>query len=364
MKQPAGIYIHVPFCAKKCPYCDFYSRGFTVADAERYTEAVCRNLHQLPEKLPADTVYFGGGTPSLLPASALERMLDAVQARCSLAADAEITLEVNPLTATLRNLAAWKQTGINRLSFGIQSFQPDVLRILGRRHTPEQGRDAVQRAKDCGFENLSIDLMLGLSQQNAAVWQADLDAAIALQVPHISSYLLKIEEATPFGASPPEMLDDEQSADRWMQMHDTLTNAGFLHYEISNFAKAGYESRHNCKYWQLIPYYGIGPAAHSCHGGVRYAVPRDLDVFCQAAVQPTEITEPYAETESERIMLGLRMASGIRPADVPQSRDRLLRNAKPLIPQYLLCEADTLWMTPEGWLVSNAVLAHLLNGIT
>lgn len=364
MKQPAGIYIHVPFCAQKCPYCDFYSRRFTASDAERYTEAVCRNLRRLPENLPADTVYFGGGTPSLLPAAALYRMLDAVQARCSLSADAEITLEVNPLTATEQNLTAWKQAGINRLSFGIQSFQPDVLCILGRRHTPEQGRAAVHRAQEIGFENLSIDLMLGLSQQNVTVWQADLDAAIALQVPHISSYLLKIEEATPFGASPPEMLDDEQSADRWLQMHNTLTDAGFLHYEISNFAKQGYESRHNCKYWQLAPYYGIGPAAHSCYGGVRYAVPRDLDAFCLAAVQPTVITEPHAETESERIMLGLRMASGIRLTDVPQSRDRLLRNAKPLIPQYLLCEADTLWMTPEGWLVSNAVLAHLLNGIT
>ncbi|MBQ6039762.1 MAG: radical SAM family heme chaperone HemW [Oscillospiraceae bacterium] len=363
MIQPAGIYIHVPFCAQKCPYCDFYSGRYTKTDAERFTEAVCRNLTQLPEQLKADTVYFGGGTPSLLPAESLARMLSAVRARCVLAADAEITLEANPLTVTEQNLAAWLEAGINRLSLGVQSFQPDVLRMLGRRHTPQQAQNAVLRAAAAGFRNLSIDLMCGLDIQTAACWQADLAEAAALPVTHISSYLLKIEPQTPFGQQPPALADSDDTADRWLQMHDFLTAQGFRHYEISNYAKPGYESRHNCKYWQLVPYYGIGPAAHSCYDGKRYAVPRDLAAFCNAETQPAECTEPNACTESERIMLGLRLAEGIAFADVPASRDLLLHRAKPLIPQYLIYENDRLRMTPEGWLVSNAVLVRLLDGL-
>ena len=363
MIQQAGIYIHVPFCAQKCPYCDFYSGRYTKAAAERFTEAVCRNLAQLPEQLKADTVYFGGGTPSLLPADALERILSVIRGRCALAADAEITLEANPLTVTDRNLKAWLQTGINRLSLGVQSFQADVLEILGRKHTPQQARDAVLRAAKAGFRNLSIDLMCGLHIQTVKHWQDDLAEAAALPVTHISSYLLKIEPHTPFRQNPPPLADPDDSADRWLQMHDYLTAQGFRHYEISNFAKPGSESRHNCKYWLLQPYYGIGPAAHSCFDGKRWAVPRDLDAFCDAQTQPAECTEPNACTESEHIMLGLRLAEGIALDDVPASRELLLRRAKPMIPQFMIHENDRLRMTPEGWLVSNAVLVRLLDGL-
>lgn len=363
MNQQAGIYIHVPFCAQKCPYCDFYSGHYTKADAERYADALCRNLAQLPEQLAADTVYFGGGTPSLLPADVLDRMLSVIRERCVLAANAEITLEANPLTVTQRNLTAWLQTGINRLSLGVQSFQPDVLQILGRRHTPQQATAAVLRAAEAGFRNLSLDLMCGLDIQTAECWQADLAEAAALPVTHISSYLLKIEPQTPFGQHPPSLADPDDTADRWLRMHHFLTAQGFLHYEISNFAKPGFESRHNCKYWKLMPYYGFGPAAHSCFDGKRYAVPRDLEAFCSAPLQQAECTEPNACTESERIMLGLRLADGILLSDIPASREQLLRRAKPLIPQYLIHENDCLRMTPEGWLVSNAVLVRLLDGL-
>ena len=364
MNAPAGIYIHVPFCAQKCPYCNFYSDAYTAEKSGRYTDAVCRNLNALPEHLSADTVYFGGGTPSLLPEQMLGRMLDTVRQRCDLSADAEITLEVNPLTATDKKLREWMRIGINRLSFGIQSFQPDVLRILGRRHTPEQGIAAVQRACNAGFRNLSIDLMLGLTGQTEAVWQAELEQAAALPVTHISSYLLKIEPDTPFGKEPPQTQDDDTSADRWMQMHEILTKSGFSHYEISNFAKPGFESRHNCKYWRLHPYYGIGPAAHSCYGGVRYAVPQDLEMFCNAPLQNAEVTEPHADTDAERVMLGLRLREGIDLSVLSAGRDILLRNAKPMMPRLLRLEHDRLYMTPDGWLVSNAVLVRLLSGIS
>ena len=364
MSTPAGIYIHVPFCAQKCPYCDFYSGSYTFDKAERYAEAVCRNLTALPEHLPADTVYFGGGTPSLLRTDALERMLDTIRKHCELSADAEITIEVNPLTATPAKLADWLRTGINRISIGIQSFQPDVLRILGRRHTPEQGKSAVLRAYEAGFRNISIDLMLGLARQTESVWQNELKQAASLPVTHISSYLLKIEENTPFGTDPPDIQDDDTSADRYLQMDALLTAKGFRHYEISNFAKPGYESRHNCKYWRLQPYYGIGPAAHSCYGGVRYAVPRDLELFCSTAVQPMDVTEPHAGTDTERVMLGLRLAEGIDLSNLPDRRERLIRNAAPLIPHLLRLDGDRLSMTPQGWLVSNAVLVRLLSGIS
>ena len=363
MKPPAGIYIHVPFCAQKCPYCDFYSGRYTREAAERYTAAVIRNIAALPEHLDADTVYFGGGTPSLMPETMLADILGALRKHCNLTEDTETTLEVNPLTVTAEKLRAWKSIGINRLSMGIQSFQPEILRILGRRHTPEKGIAAVMLAHDAGFRNISIDLMLGPEQQTESVWQADLETAAALPVKHISAYLLKIEPGTPFGSDPPDLLDDDVSADRWMQMHDVLTASGFRHYEISNFAKPGSESRHNCKYWKLHPYYGIGPAAHSCHDGKRFAVPRDLDAFCAAAQQPYEITEPHAETDAERIMLGLRLAEGIALADVPDCRARLLKNAEQLIPELLCSDGSRLHMTPEGWLVSNSVLVRLLSGL-
>lgn len=355
----AGIYIHVPFCAVKCPYCDFYSVRFSRGTVMQYAEAVCRNLAALPENLRADTVYFGGGTPSLLPAEMIAGMLKTIRQRCFLADDAEITLEANPLTATAEALAEWRNSGINRLSLGIQSFDAEILRILGRKHTPEQGLQAIRRAKEAGFSNLSIDLMLGLKQHTESLWQRELETAIAQPVTHISAYLLIIEEQTPFGSNPPDLLDDDALADRYLQMHNVLTANGFSHYEISNFALPDYESRHNTKYWRLEPYYGIGPAAHSCYGGVRYAMPRDLAAFCAAQLQTQTVTEPHAETESERVMLGLRLREGIRLDSIPQSRARLMQRAKPMIPEYLLCDGETLRMTPQGWLVSNAVLVQL-----
>ena len=360
MSAPAGIYIHVPFCAVKCPYCDFYSVRYNRQTVSAYTEAVCRNLHTLPADLHADTLYFGGGTPSLLSGDLIERIVQTAGESCMLSKDAEITLEANPLTVTDSALRAWRRAGINRLSLGVQSFQAEVLRQLGRKHTPEQAKAAVLRANAAGFANLSVDLMVGLAMQNPHSLAADLEKALALPLTHISAYILKIEEHTPFYDTPPAVLDADAQADRYLQMHNILTSRGFLHYEISNFARPGYESRHNCKYWRLHPYYGIGPAAHSCHDGKRFAVPRDLTAFCDAPQQPETVTEPDACSTTERIMLGLRLSEGICPDDFPEEKTRILRRAKPLIPKYLRLHNGRLRMTPEGWLVSNAVIVQLL----
>ena len=359
----AGIYLHVPFCAQKCPYCDFYSRAYRNSTADAWFQAMLRNIRALPAHLPVDSVYFGGGTPSLIPPAQIAAMLDAVRMRCDCVADTEVTLEANPRTVTDDRLRVWKSAGVNRLSVGVQSFRDEILQTLGRTHTAQQAKDALLRAHDAGFTNLSLDLMLGLPAQTETVWAGELQTAVSMPVTHISAYLLKIEENTPFGANPPALSDSDESADRWLQMHETLTDAGFHHYEISNFAKPGCESRHNNKYWLCAPYYGIGPSAHSCHDGIRTAVPRELDAFCSSDLQTETVTDSHPLTDGERIMLGLRLADGIAPADYPDAAEKLQSAAKPLIPQYLRTENGRLRMTPAGWLVSNAVLAQLLRNI-
>lgn len=357
-----GIYIHVPFCAKKCPYCDFYSCSYTKSAADAYVKAVCRNLDRLPDGTDVDTVYFGGGTPSLLSVSAVSKILERIAAHCHLHMP-EITLEANPRTMTDEKLKGWKTAGINRLSVGVQSFRDDLLGTLERNHTAAQGKDAIMRASAAGFQNLSLDLMLGLAGHTDLVLAEEVQTARSLPITHLSVYLLKIEDGTPYSANPPKMLDEDDMADRYLQLHDLLTAADFSHYEISNFARAGYESRHNCKYWRCEPYFGIGPAAHSCLDGKRFCVPRDLSAFCTAAQQPTEVTDESPCGVSERVMLAMRLKEGICLSDYPSEREKLLQNAKPLIPKYLRTEGERLTMTPEGWLMSNSVLVSLLRGI-
>ncbi len=357
-----GLYIHVPFCARKCPYCDFYSCSYTKIAADAYVKAVCRNLDALPSGLDVDTVYFGGGTPSLLPTDDIAEILDTAAKRVHLC-EPEITLEANPRTMTWDRLSAWRQAGVNRLSVGVQSFSDELLTQLGRNHSARQGREAVELAAEVGFSNLSLDLMIGLEKQDAAVTEMELLHALELPIKHISVYLLKIEDGTPFSVKSPNLLDDDAMAERYMQIHETLTAAGFRHYEISNYAQSGFESRHNSKYWRCEPYYGIGPAAHSCFDGKRFAVPRDLTLFCQSAVQPKDITDDAPCGNAERIMLGTRLAEGICLSDYPSVRDMLLHNASSLMPKYLYCNDGWLRMTATGWLVSNAVLVKLLDGI-
>ncbi len=360
--QPVGLYLHTPFCAQKCPYCDFYSGSYTLAKQQRWLDAICRNLRALPAGLPVDSVYFGGGTPSLLSDTALQAILETLQAQVSLLTP-EITLEANPRTMTDDKLRAWQQMGINRLSVGVQSFSDAVLQALGRRHSAAQAINAIERAAAIGFSNLSLDLIMGLSLQTPLLQQQDLETAASLPVTHISAYLLKIEPNTPFAITPPAMLDEDAMAERYLQMDKLLEQAGFRHYEISNFAKPGCESRHNCKYWRSLPYLGFGPSAHSCYDGKRYAVPPDFDAFCDAPLQPTELTDASVGTDSERLMLALRLAEGISLADYPDARERLLRNAKRIPPHYLSQNGNHLRITSEGWLLSNAILATLLADI-
>lgn len=357
---PVGIYIHVPFCAKKCPYCDFYALPYRKDTVSAYVDALCRNIAALPASLKADTVYFGGGTPSLLSGEALLHILQLLRKHINITPNVEITLEANPCTMTPKALSAWKTAGINRLSVGVQSFEDAELAQLGRNHTAKKAVYAIENAAQAGFENLSLDLMLGTPLQTADSLAKSIQTALSLPITHLSAYLLKIEEGTPFGQSPPAVADADTAADYYTQLSLAMRTAGFVHYEISNYAKPGCESRHNCKYWLCQPYIGLGAAAHSCYQGKRSFVSNDIQAFIAAPLQMEQEESPVACDEEERIMLGLRLSQGISPDDFPHKKEHILQKAAPLIPRYLTFHSGRLALTEEGMLVSNAVIVHLL----
>lgn len=345
MNKPIGLYIHVPFCVKKCPYCDFYSGE--LRRTEDYTRAVLRNIARYNETY--DTIYFGGGTPSLIPKIAGEVLRAAAHTP-----DAEITFECNPETVTDDTLLALKNAGVNRLSFGVQSLENEELSALGRIHTAEKAQEIICRAHDLGFGNISADLMLGIPYQTEQSLSRTISALCELPITHISAYILKIEPNTRFGRNPPEIPNEDEQAALYLQTVDQLAASGFAQYEISNFSRAGYESRHNLKYWRCEEYIGIGAAAHSYYGGKRYAVSRDLAAFIENEAQPEELTDDHPDPAEERVMLGLRLTEGIPLT--PELSERLS-----LVPKHLYkTENNRLSLTPEGFLVSNEIISLLI----
>lgn len=345
-----GLYIHVPFCLSKCPYCDFYSGQYSRSKAEAYTAAVVRNLSQYSETF--DTVYFGGGTPILL-----HEYMGNILSHVNIADGAEITAEANPCLCTERALSDMLEAGINRISIGVQSLNDGELSALGRRHSADKAQAAVLSAKSAGFKNISADLMLAIPRQTEASLRETIDLLTALPIQHVSAYLLKIEQGTPFGENPPHaMPDEDETAQLYLTAVRLLEAAGFTQYEISNFAKDGFESRHNLIYWRCGEYLGIGSAAHSFYGGKRFAVPRDLEGFITAPAQPVEITDEAPDMTEERIMLGLRLREGI-----PEELWKPLTGALGRIPkQYYNIEKGRLSLTAEGFLLSNEIISLLL----
>ena len=282
MEPRLGIYIHIPFCASKCGYCDFYSCAGAADRMADYQHALLEHIEESAGRIaPAyiDTVYFGGGTPSFYGAARLIELLDAVKATGRLLKRAEVTVEVNPDSVRLHDLRALHKAGFNRLSIGMQSANNDILKMIGRRHSFHQVEMAVKNARIAGFDNVSLDLIYGLPSQTRSDWADTLAKAIALRPEHISGYGLKLEEGTPMYAlkDSPLIPSDDEQADMYLCMVDELRRYGYEQYEISNFSIPGYESRHNLKYWQLDDYMGFGPGAHSCIGRTRYSYVRDLD---------------------------------------------------------------------------------------
>lgn len=318
-----GIYLHIPFCEKKCSYCDFYSIERTER-IDAFTDTLVQEIKQRAEQhpsLPATTsVFFGGGTPSLLTAEAIARIFGEITRHFAIASDAEITMECNPGTITPASLRGYRSVGINRLSFGVQSFHEAELAFLERIHSPDNARAAVRLARAAGFDNVSIDLMFALPPQTPASWRETLREAVALETDHLSAYSLIYEEGTPlysmFSRGQVTPTDEETDAAMYAEAIAFLAENGFTQYEVSNFAHAGRECRHNLTYWNGGEYLALGPSAHGFVGNTRYWNYRNLARYTesvQAGELPTANSEELGRTERmfERAFLELR-AQGIR----------------------------------------------------
>lgn len=371
-REGIGIYIHVPFCASKCGYCDFYSR-VRRDQMEGYLDALVQEMNGWKHRrLKADTVFFGGGTPSLLSSVQLGRVMNAVRENFELLPDAEITMEANPETVDTASLKAAYQLGINRLSYGVQSAVDQELKALGRKHTFARAAQAVLDAREAGFSNISLDLMLGIPYQTAESLQTTLTKILSLAPQHISCYLLKIEEGTLFYKKNAAQwcASEDETADFYLTVARTLGAAGYQHYEISNFALPGYESRHNLKYWRDEPYIGFGPAAHSCMDGKRFYNPSDLGQYIDTHGLCSVPEESGAvQDASERLMLGLRLSEGIDLSEIGKldadfdtaAQQAFLKKASVFEKAGLLTVSGSrVCLTEEGMLVSNILLARLL----
>ena len=361
----AGLYIHVPFCIRKCPYCDFYSVSGTDESLKtEYTAAVIRNTERYLKRYPDlsfDTVYFGGGTPSLMPASFFGDVLEIIKGH--LDPDAEITMELNPKTADEEKLNEIRRSGVNRVSAGIQSAIDSELRDLGRIHDFAEAAEAVRIAKNAGFDNISGDLMIGIKGQNEESLVQSVNALASLGLKHISSYMLKIEPGTEFFRNGISSVvpDEEKTAELYLLAVKTLAEKGYRQYEISNFSLPGSESRHNLKYWNCEDYIGIGPSAHSCFDGKRYEVPRDLSSFITGPYQKEEVNEDHPCGFFEKAMLALRLSAGLDLDKYPDEAPLVLKQAQKLKETGLInCGNGVISLTPEGFLVSNEIISRLL----
>ena len=318
----AGVYVHIPFCASRCSYCDFFSTLRLDEVGHDYVEALIAEARLRKAELngkPVKTLYMGGGTPSQLPLPLLARLIDGLKATLDLNAVEEFTLEANPDDVTPEWSAAVRALGVNRVSMGVQSFQDAVLRLVGRRHTARQAIDAVASLRHVGIDNISIDLIYGLPGQTLETWAESVRQAVDLRPQHISAYGLTYEPGTRLWQQRECGEVVEASEDQYLDMYRILVGllrvAGYEHYEISNFALPGYRSRHNSSYWNETPYLGLGAAAHSYDGTMRRSNPADLCGYIRRITsgQPACQVEDLAwwERYDERVMLGLRTADGV-----------------------------------------------------
>jgi oxygen-independent coproporphyrinogen III oxidase len=315
----AGVYLHIPFCKSRCSYCDFATDVYKSNDVvERYVAALTAEIGPPEDVAPSiDTIYFGGGTPSLLSPGQLERILAAVYAKFNVLPDAELTMEMNPATVTRETLKAYRSLGVNRASFGVQTFDDTELRRLARGHDANDARQTYDLLHQTGFENISFDLIAGLPRQTLKDWERNLDEALKMQPEHLSLYLLEIHEGTPLAeqvrSQRQPMPDEDLAADMYELMIDRLAAAGYAQYEISNFAKPGFASRHNSKYWTLDPVYGYGVSAHSFDGSHRYSNERDTAEYvrCIEKSGGGEVSREEIDAASEFVFLGLRLTSGV-----------------------------------------------------
>lgn len=365
-----GLYIHVPFCRGKCPYCDFYSLAPEDETADRYVSRTLELMAGYGGECDGEisTVYFGGGTPSVIGARRLGALLDGAKRRFHIAPGAEITCELNPKGVSREFFRELRAAGFNRLSMGMQSANEEELRLLGRGHGPGDVRLAVERARAAGFKNISLDLMLALPGSTDESLQRSIDFAAALSPEHISAYILKIEPGTPFASRELTLPGDDDTAGQYLFAVKRLGELGYAQYEISNFSRPGYESRHNLCYWRCEEYLGLGPSAHSFYRGRRFYWERDLEGYLRGEGPVDD--GPGGDME-EFAMLNLRLTRGLLKGDCiarfgeegrelfAKIRDRAAQCPGGLVDM----GRGRVGFTPEGFLVSNALLARLLEGV-
>lgn len=361
-----GLYLHIPFCKSKCPYCDFFSFSGKDAEKEQYTqvlkERILSSIYTLQSK--GDTLYFGGGTPSALGAENLATLVNTCK-NGFLTDDAEITVECNPHGLNEDFFKILFDCGVNRISIGLQSAIDSERRILGRLSDRKQVENAVKTAQKIGFSNITLDVMLGIPEQTENSLNETLEFCISLGVPHISAYMLKLEENTHFYKNQHKynFPDDDLTADLYLQMCETLENNGIMQYEISNFAKKGYESRHNLKYWHCEEYLGLGPSAHSYLNGKRFYFDRDFELFMNGN---PPIDDGMGGDFTEYSMLNLRLVEGLNENKVFERFGHSIPNeiyekSKIFIDNgYMTKTENGIALTRKGFLMSNTILAEIL----
>ncbi len=373
-----GLYLHIPFCLQKCNYCDFCSAPASESVRSAYVGALCKHLDAIApqaREYTVDTVYLGGGTPTLLSKEDFSRILDTVRARFALLPDAEITAECNPVTGAEALFCGMREAGVNRLSVGLQSVHENELKRLGRLHSFADFENTFLAARRAGFDNISTDLMFGIPEQSVKSWEQTLHTVCDLAPEHISAYGLRVEDGTPFGRMRDTLpLPNEDAEAEMAELVATLLPAhGYGRYEISNYAKAAYKSRHNLRYWLGEEYLGFGPAAHSFFGGVRFETPADRSAY-MANVEKGDFnalltghhTVAGAEARDEYVMLRMRLAKGVDKADFSHrfgtSFEQCYGDLKALTKGGFLKNDDTcVAFTARGMQLSNAILSEWLD---
>jgi len=376
MGRPLGIYIHIPFCASKCSYCDFYSLANCDYMMPEYQDALLEHIEESSSAIKnyeVDTIYFGGGTPSYYGADRIAEIFDELKLNGNVRVDAEVTVEVNPDSISLDALKLLREEGVNRISIGVQATDNNMLKLISRRHNFQQVKNAVANARKAGFDNVSLDLIYGLPSQTKSDWAETLAKVIELHPEHISCYGLKLEPGTPmhrdyYGS--PVLPDDDEQADMYCYAADMLDRYGYKQYEVSNFCIPGFESKHNLKYWSLGDYMGFGPGAHSCIGNLRYSFVKDLKMYISGINRDSSIIDEYEnidplERAVEYIMLSMRTTRGISEHEYKvrcecqwRPMERVLRAfaEKGWAEQ----EGDRWHFTVPGFLISNTLIGIML----
>ena len=375
MLSSSGIYVHIPFCRKKCDYCDFYSLPVSNESVmDDYLDALILQMKDYSLggiKYPADTLYIGGGTPSLFGEKRLGVLIREIRKQFDLSEKAEITVEVNPESAGKSLFKALKRSGVNRISIGVQSSDNAQLAMLGRVHSYETAVNAVSLCREYCCDNISLDLIYGLPDQDLESWARSLKDIVSLEPKHISCYALTPAENTPIYKIRDTLPDDDVVADMYLYAVEALKRKGFFQYEVSNFSQKGYESKHNLKYWSMKPYIGLGAAAHSFFGNKRFSVIKDLGEYIRRMRSGDPVIEDADDTDcidrvGEYIMLGLRKVSGIDTEDFYKTfgtdfgpyAERLEKYVER---GYAVHEGSVFRLDPRGLFVSNTIISDVLD---